>query len=216
MKTTLRRLVPSVLLLFSTALLAQDGDAAGDRPKKDRDRPRMGDAVKHRTDWRERSHRLRGEFPQRAKRKWDPSTQFKGWLEQIKKEDPEKFEKLMKLRETNPDEFRKQISALARKRFQKRRLENMPPEERRCIELSRQYARTENPDEKAQIKAQLQEAVEKAFDARIRERLERLERMESELKRIRGQIEERKENRGRICTARVEELTRDPRLRWDW
>ncbi len=201
-------------ILVTALPLRADGDRPGDAADLPALHERPGAA--HRGDWRERSRRLRGEFPQRGNRKWDPSAQLKGWLEKLKKEKPEEFEELMKLREQEPAEFRKRISALARQHFQKRRLSNMPPEERRCIELSRKYAETEDPAAKEKVKAELEEAVQQAFDARIRQRLERLERMEKELKRIREQIEERKAHRDKICQTRVEELTRDPRYRWDW
>ncbi|NOY80973.1 MAG: hypothetical protein GXP31_08195 [Kiritimatiellaeota bacterium] len=211
MKAASHSRVAAAVLLAALPLAAR-----ADRPAEAPGHPALRDQPARRGDWRERSRRLRGEFSPRGNRKWDPTAQLKGWLEKLKKEKPEEFEELMKLREEEPAEFRKRISALAREHFQKRRLDNMPPEERHCIELSRKYAEADDPAAKQQVKAELQEAVQQAFDARIRQRLERLERMENELKRIRRQIEERKANRDKICQARVEELTRDPRYRWDW
>ena len=63
---------------------------------------------------------------------------------------------------------------------------------------------------------ELQTAVEEAFDARVKLRLQRLERMEEEIKRIRREIEARQSGRKEICERRVEELTRNPQYRWEW
>ncbi len=140
------------------------------------------------------------------------SKRFHGWLDTLRRENPEKFQQLMRLRRENPKEFQRQISQIIRKRQRGR----MSPKELKCFELSRKYLKAKDPKTKAKIMKQLRAAVEAAFDARIADRLRRLERMEKELQRIRAQIEERKANRSKICQARIEELTRDPKYRWNW
>jgi len=141
---------------------------------------------------------------------------YRGWLEDFRKKHPDEYSELMRLKEENPEEFRRRLSELARERMRQRWKPKMQPEERRCLELSEKYHKAKSPEEKQKILAELRKAVEAAFDARIQERLRWVDAMEQKLKQIRGQIQERQANKDKICEARVEELTRDPKYRWNW
>lgn len=170
------------------------------------------DAGRRTPHWKPPSARMRRsdrDFP-------GPGRIARGWLDDFRKNNPDEYSRLMRLKEENPEEFRRRLGELARKRMRQRWKSKMPPEERRCIELSEKYHKAKTPDQKQKILAELRKAVEAAFDARIRERLRRVDAMEQRLKQIRAQIQERQANKDKICEVRVEELTRDPKYRWDW
>jgi len=159
--------------------------------------------------WSGRTHH----FAPGSKQQMDWSAKrTRNWLDSLRRENPEKFEKLMRLRREKPEEFQRQIAQLIRQRGRC----HLSPQEQKSLELSRKYMQTKSAEEKNKIMAELRKAVEAAFDARIADRLRRVERMEKELRRIRRQIEERKANRDKICEARIQELTRDPKYRWNW
>ena len=66
-------------------------------------------------------------------------------------------------------------------------------------------------DERAKLKAQLAEIVNKHFDVRQKRRELSLKRMEEELKRLRDAIADRNKSRESIVDNRVRELTGEPR-----
>ena len=95
-------------------------------------------------------------------------------------------------------------------------LENRDPEmykllkndddlDRQARELLLQYRRAPN-EQRAAIKKQLAEVVDKHFDARQQRRLLELKRLEEELKRLRDAINNRNEARDAIVGKRVSEL----------
>jgi hypothetical protein len=77
--------------------------------------------------------------------------------------------------------------------------------ERRTRELAIQYRRASG-DQRAPIRAQLEDLVDKHFQARQARRLLELERLEEELKRLRDAIERRDEARQTLVADRVAEL----------
>ena len=200
--------VAAVLLAVSAVVLAQAPEPAPDRQKA-------------RPDWRARQRGGRGDRMGPGA-KWGgeggfrPDARMKELFEKLKEQDPERFDQLTQLRETDPEAFRSEIRQVMQQRFKGRRTGTGAPAEQKCVELSGVYRRTKDEQKRQQIKAELRTAVEEAFDARVEERLKRLERMEQEIQRIRREIEARQGNRDEICTQRVGELTQDPQYRWDW
>jgi len=135
-------------------------------------------------------------------------------LARFREENPEKYEELMRLREEDHDAFRREVGKLMSRRF-RQGPEGVLPEEAKVHELAEKYHAAKSEEEKAAAKAELDESVGRVFDARVKEREMRLEKMEQQLQRLRALIEDRKEHRDDICRARVEELTADPNLRWN-
>lgn len=160
------------------------------------------------------------------------------YRDKLKKEDPAEFERLMKLKDTDPEAFRKEIRErvmrdggmreMARENFANR--EGMPggreggmrdmmrprpmPEDEKCLDLARQYHDARTPAEKEKLKTDLQAAINLAFEKRLVTQRERVEKMDQQLKQIRDGIATREKNRDKICAERLTELTKDPALRW--
>lgn len=140
-------------------------------------------------------------------------------FESLKKEDPERFQKLMRLRETDPDAFRAQLKEFLAARSPSgiggSRWSGVVTSEEECRELARLYHETDDEDEKKAISGKLLEKIQETFELRQEGARERLARMEEEIAEIRSVLERREQNREEICRARLEELTRDPALEWN-
>ncbi len=170
------------------------------------------------------------------------------YMAQLKEENPEKYERLSKLQQENPAEFRQVLRGHMTKELLKRKLDGFPeireaiekmPEERRAElgrrfmgmpgpgaearpgddhgdqrgpparfekmrELTRKVQKAGTDEERAASKAELLKAAGEAFDANIQERMEHLERMEQEIKRIRVELEQQKSHKDQMIKERIE------------
>jgi uncharacterized protein YdiU (UPF0061 family) len=138
------------------------------------------------------------------------------FIEHLRQTDPQKFRELMQLRKTDPQAFGKELRQLVQAWMKS----NRPPrpisrEEQVCRELSERYHQTDDEQQKEALRQDLAEAVEQAFEARVKTTEKRIERMEQELQKFKERLELLKKNRRRICEDRLEELTRPPELDWD-
>jgi hypothetical protein len=82
--------------------------------------------------------------------------------------------------------------------------------EGRTMEMA-ERARIAQGDERAKLKTQLAEVVNKHFDVRQKRRELQLKRMEGELKRLQEAINDRNKSRESIVSKRMLELVGDPK-----
>ena len=153
-------------------------------------------------------------------------------MEELRRQKPEEFRRLMELRKTDPQAFKAELRQhLGRgRRFQTQgppgaeggrggprmmRPGNRDPLEQRCQELGRQVRNAETQEDKDRLLVQLATAVDDAFTRRIDEHRTRLTQMEKQLEAMRTSIAQREANQDQICQRRVDELTRDPALNWN-
>lgn len=139
-------------------------------------------------------------------------------IERLRMEDPERFEHLMTLREQDRPAFMQELRQIVKERRgagDEKGRKPPSPQEIRCNELSRQYQEAETEEKKAEIKAELEQAVMEAFEARLNASKERLARLESEITAFREHIKRIEGNREKMVQMRVDELTRPPELDWD-
>lgn len=145
----------------------------------------------------------------------------KGMLERLKTEDPEEFERLTQLYREDRQAFMKEMRSIIAERPKlfggvgRQRRKDDRQLEMKCHELSKLYLETEDEKEKARLKAELTAAVQKAFEVRLKNSRERVERLEQQLTQFKERIQTLEENRERICQERLNELTRPPDLRWE-
>ncbi|OGV71381.1 MAG: hypothetical protein A3K19_01465 [Lentisphaerae bacterium RIFOXYB12_FULL_65_16] len=148
---------------------------------------------------------------------------LKEFMEDFKAENPEEFDRLMQLRETDKDAFNAEIRKIMMERRKDGKGGGMAPpmqgvlkspEEEKCMELGRQYREAQAPEEKERIKADLAESVKAAFDKRLEGQKQRLADLEKEMARIKDAIGKREANRAAVCNQRIDELTRSPELNW--
>jgi len=139
---------------------------------------------------------------------------------QLRQEKPEKFQQLMKLRQTDREAFNKGLRKLIqawKKRHQMRR-DGASEEELLCRELSWRYHDTEDEEEKEKLRRDLSVAVDLAFGKRVKTVEMRIQHMEKELEKFRERLKQLKKNQRPVCESRVEELLLPPELNWnaDW
>lgn len=136
------------------------------------------------------------------------------WLERFRTEQPEEYRELMELRETNPEAFREQLRNHMRDLVKRVRGESLSDQEQELHELARQYREAETEAERRRLRETLRDGLTELFDDRIRSQRERLEDMRARLEEVEAAIERREEHRDEIIDTRVDELLRDPELRW--
>lgn len=138
-------------------------------------------------------------------------------IDHLRRERPARFEELMNLRRANPKAFEEELRNLVQQWRERHPKERAPtlPEELRARELSWRYHDSHDEAERDKLRAELAEAVEQAFQARVKIMEKRLETMEKELDTFRQRLEQLKANREPICKGRTEELLRPPELNWE-
>lgn len=138
-------------------------------------------------------------------------------IESLRTENPARFEELMQLRRNDQAAFMAELQKLGKEWWQ-RKCKGRPPmsrEELACRELSWRYHDTQDEAEREKLREQLVQAVNVAFEARVKALETRAENMERELDKFRERLKELKENRDTVCADRVDELLRPPELNWN-
>ncbi len=146
----------------------------------------------------------------------DRFAQAREFLEELKSEQPEEFKRLQELRETDRKAFSTEIRKVMVAKRGKQRGPGAKARrgERKHMELSRRYHKATSAEEKERIKLEIREAVEESFEKTISQAKKRLVALEREIERARDRIERRQAQKAKICEDRVNDLTKDPALRW--
>lgn len=139
------------------------------------------------------------------------------FLERLRLEAPETFERLSKLYHEDRQAFMREAKDMALARGMKRGRSGpgRVPEEAQCAALSKLYHETEDETKKGEVKKQLEKAIAEAFEARMASSRQRITRLEKQLAAFRENIARLEKNREGICRARLDELTREPELKWE-
>ena len=145
------------------------------------------------------------------------------FMERLRQEHPELHKRLSKLYQEDREKFFQEVRTLMRERepqvpettSSSKRSQRSSAEEQKCLDLSRSYQECTNAAEKERLKTELAAAVQAAYEAKLRGSQERIARLEQQLKEFRGRLERMEANRDKICTERLDELTRPTDLRWN-
>ena len=140
-----------------------------------------------------------------------------GALEYLQESDPQKALNLLSIRESNPAYYHKLISRYAYEIKVLNRLKETDPEkydrlvnekrmDRESRMLANNYRITENAEEKAQIKNNLESILNKIFDERQLNRKDEIERLENRLAELKRINQERLVNKEKIINLRIEKL----------
>jgi hypothetical protein len=121
----------------------------------------------------------------------------------------EEIEKLKSMHDENPEAFRAEMM----KRMRERK-DEFEEKNSKSMELSKKYHSTDDEAEKARIKEELTSAVASEFDEKMKKNRERFEKAEKQMQEFKRKIEEREKNRGQIIRDRMDELLKDPDLKW--
>jgi hypothetical protein len=147
-------------------------------------------------------------------------------LEYLQESEPQKAFNLLSIRESNPAYYRKLISRYAYEIKALNRLKETDPEkydrlisekrmDRESRMIAKKYRSTEDVEEKAQIKNNLESLLNKIFDERQLNRRDEIGRLEKRLTELKKINQERLVNKEKIINLRIEKLLGENRsLEW--
>jgi hypothetical protein len=166
------------------------------------------------------------------------------FLEILRQQNPQEFDRLKSLRESDPAAFRKELHERLQQERDKRGLQGGPgaglreqmgrrmmeggpgpdgmnvrsPEidrlEKATHDLAQSYRKATGDAEKARLQGELKQTLEQAFDLREQLRRERFEQTEARLRKVREMMEQRQAQRDAIIDRRLKELTEGEKLAW--
>ena len=136
------------------------------------------------------------------------------FLEQF---DPERLKQLRHLKEVDPEAFLRMMKESQHEMMKLNELRERDPQrfeqimkerqmENEIKELSLQCRKSQNNDEKEEIKKDIKTRLEKLFDLREAQRENEIKRMEQELNKLKEKMKTRKTNRDKIIERRQKEL----------
>ncbi|MDP6125428.1 MAG: hypothetical protein QGH20_06715 [Candidatus Latescibacteria bacterium] len=134
---------------------------------------------------------------------------------------PKRFEALERAKQNYPISYRAKLRwALHQKRFMDELARRAPERytrrtrilelELRVEEMVRQWREADDSSEKREIRAGLSSALSDLFDTREADRTDELVRMESEVSRLKEQINRRAESKEAIVERRAQRLLKEP------
>ncbi len=121
----------------------------------------------------------------------------------------EDLEKLKKLSKDNPEAFREEI----RKKMESKRTE-FDGQNSKASELAEKFRKAINDTERVKIKGELRDSVKDEFEKKMEINRKRLEQAEKQLGEFRLKLDERKQKADEIIDGRVNDLLRDPAMKW--
>lgn len=166
------------------------------------------------------------------------------FLEILRQQNPQEFDRLKNLRESDPAAFRKELHERLQQEREKRGLPGGPGDDlrehmgRRIMEggpgpegmnvrspeidrlekasrdLAQSYRNATGEAEKARLQAELKQNLEQAFDLREQLRRERFQQMEARVRKVREMMDQRQAQRDAIINRRLQELTEGEKLAW--
>ena len=114
--------------------------------------------------------------------------EFRNIWEKFQKEKPEEAARLEKLKRTNREEYFRELRKLFPMQV---RVPNMTMKlDQQCWELGRQYKIARTEEERKAIRKELEEMVEKSFEAMVQESKDRLEALQKKLEDMEKNKEE--------------------------
>lgn len=138
-------------------------------------------------------------------------------LRKLRDGDPEQFEQMKKLFHDDPELFRQKARALLRDQDHADRGEDdnaMREQERRTRELVGTFRAAQSDEERDAIRAELATQLAEIFDHKLALQEQRMQELEGKLETMRQYALKRREARQQIIDRRLDELLRDPGLRW--
>ena len=125
--------------------------------------------------------------------------EFRKVWERLQKENPEEAARLEKLKQTNREEYYRELRKLFPPQV---RVPSMTMKlDQQCWELGRQYKNARTEEERKAIRKELEELVEKSFEAMVQESKDRLEMLQK-------QLQEMEEKKDEINKKRLEMFLR--------
>ncbi len=206
-----KRLAALIAAIAAAAVIVPTCLRAGDKPASDTSTRSVADERKP-----PRGHRMREGKGRPRLFGEDRFTEdkTKEVMAFAKKHFPEEHERLESLRKENPRQFRR---AIRRMWWLYKRVRHLPEEIQAAavakhrlniaiFRMHRQILQTNNQDEKAKLKKQLLDLLGKQFDNDQAVKEYKVKRLAQELAKLKAEIEQRKKDRKKIISKRLELL----------
>ncbi|NQZ58185.1 MAG: hypothetical protein HRT88_12065 [Lentisphaeraceae bacterium] len=131
----------------------------------------------------------------------------RGWFQDLKEKDPQRFEELMKLRQEKPEEFRKIITKEFGKHMYKKKYSDEARKSHEKIrELAHKY-RTASEGDKEGLKKELRSVLDSSFGEEQKRRQAMAVQLEQQLSSIKKQISDRKAKKSEYIDQIMERIT---------
>jgi len=144
----------------------------------------------------ERALHFKGSFSERLE------ARFKMIMEYLKKNNPNEYERLMKLRDTDREKFAKEVWQHSPEYSETR--EKIAALDNQCWELAKHYKDAITEAEKTDLKSQLRPLIDQSMELVIKDTQERLEKLQK-------QLDEMEKDQAKVKEKRLEYfLTNEP------
>ena len=130
-------------------------------------------------------------------------------FKKMRENNPEEYERLMKLRKDDPAAFRKEIHKRFEKQFKKenpevfKKMQEIKKIKKNVDALNKKYKKCEDADKKKEIKQQMKELIGRAFDITQEFREKKINDLEKKTKELRKKLRKRGENKKEMVNLRL-------------
>jgi hypothetical protein len=128
----------------------------------------------------------------------------RGAFEQLRREDPARFEELLELRQNDPEAFQQQIAEVGREYAERHKKGR--DEVRKIMEKAKRYQASEDEAEKATLRGELEELVAASFDKQLADKEAWINKLERDIEEQRKRLAERKGEREALIKERLETI----------
>jgi len=142
----------------------------------------------------------------------DMHRKMRAKMEKMLKENPEEFERLMKLRKEDPKAFKKEIHKRYKEQFKKdnpeafKKMQKMKETHKKINLLNQEYQKCEDKDKKIEIKQQMKELIGNAFDVTQELREKKINDLEKKTKDLRKKVKKRGRNKKEMVDLKLKGL----------
>ena len=126
-------------------------------------------------------------------------------LEVLRQKYPDDVDKLMKLRQDDPEKFREGMKKLGQKLREER-----AQQKKELAQLIKKYREKPSDD----LKQQIMDKLSQQLDERLAVMEKMVEKANKKFEKTKDLLQKRKENKDAIVEQRFKELTMDPALKW--
>jgi hypothetical protein len=121
----------------------------------------------------------------------------------LKETNPDEFYRLMDLRQTDMNQFRKELrSTLHNKMKGKERYRSS----KQCKEIIEKYKNASSDTEKEETKAELRNMLEKEFDKKQERRNRTIKKLSEKVEKLKQQLNDQTENKNQFINKQLEKM----------
>ena len=137
-------------------------------------------------------------------------------LQKLRENNPEEFEKLMKLRRDDPRAFRQEVHKRFREEFKKehpeayKKVQEMAANRKKIYKLKKQYNKCESDEEKAAIKKKIRKLISKNFDINQELREKEIGALDKKTKELRKRLRQHAKNKKKFVDKKLNKMLNCP------